>query len=161
MYAEDTRVPVEKTRIEIDALLSKHGAEKRGIAVDDGGGRAQITFVRGELQYRLTIPLPTLEEVKTTTPRPPSWGRMDAEGKARWVRTRWEQRCRSRWRQVLLLLKAKFEAVAMKVATIEHEFMADLVLPGGETLEVALGREIHAALGQGKMPTLMLPEATR
>jgi hypothetical protein len=70
-----------------------------------------------------------------------------------------EQACRTRWRSMLLLLKAKFEAIAMKVSDVEREFMADLVLPNGETVVVSLGKQIQAALAGGKMPQLLLPEA--
>lgn len=156
-YAGDTHVPVEKSKMEIDALLAKHGAASRGIIVDDERGTAAIGFVRGGLKYRLTLPLPTPESVAKET-KPSQWSRWNQEQKEGWRRRKWEQACRSRWRAILLLLKAKFEAVKMGVTDVEKEFIGDLVLPTGETVLVALGKNIHEALASGRMPTLMLPE---
>lgn len=155
-YATNTTVSVEKSKMEIDALLAKHGASSRGIVVDDEKGTALIGFVRGGLQYRLAVPLPLPETAKKLA-RPRAWPRWDEHQRAAWLRKEWEQMCRTRWRAMLLLLKAKFEAINMQVSTIEKEFMADLVLPNGETVAVALGKTISEALGSGKMPTLMLP----
>ena len=157
-FASKTKVPVERTKMEIDALLAKHGATSRGIAVNDTDGTASIGFVRGGLKYRLAVPLPKAEAVRKGD-KPPGWPKWTDERKADWTRAEWEQRCRTRWRSMLLLLKAKFEAVAMHVSSVEKEFMADLVLPDGQTVEASLGAAIHEALGSGKMPTLLLPEA--
>ena len=157
-YASTTQVSVERTKMEIDALLAKHGATSRGIAVNDTEGTASIGFVRGGLKYRLSVPLPKVEVLKKAE-KPRGWPSWGEERREEWVRKEWEQRCRTRWRSMLLLLKAKFEAVGMGVSNVEKEFMADSVLPDGQTVEQTLGAEIAKALSSGKMPTLMLPEA--
>ena len=36
----------------------------------------------------------------------------------------WEQGCRSRWRAILLILLAKFEAIEAGISTFEREFLA-------------------------------------
>jgi hypothetical protein len=158
-YAARTPVSVEKTKMEIDGLLAKHGCASRGIMVDDDKGVASIGFIRGGLKYRLSVPLPTPASVKKGADLPRQWFRWDDARKSDWHKAQWEQRCRTRWRSMLLLLKAKFEAVRMGVSDVEKEFMADLVLPSGDTVLVALGKNIHEALASGHMPTLMLPES--
>jgi hypothetical protein len=48
----------------------------------------------------------------------------------------WEQACRSRWRAVNLLVKAKLEAVALGVSTVEEEFLAATVIDGRTVWDV-------------------------
>ena len=43
----------------------------------------------------------------------------------------WEQVCRQRWRALLLIIRAKLEAVASGITTLENEFLANIVLPDG------------------------------
>ena len=41
----------------------------------------------------------------------------------------YDQACRQRWRALLLVIKAKLEAVTAGISTIETEFLANIVLP--------------------------------
>jgi hypothetical protein len=154
-YAADTTVSVEKSKMQIDSLLASQGAQSRGIVVDDAAGTAMIGFVLKGLKYRLTVPLPKMQ---TPTDPPRGWWNWDASRRLDWTRKNWEQQCRSQWRGMLLLLKAKFLAIEMGTASAEHEFMADLVLESGQTIEQELGARIAAALANGRAPTLMLPQ---
>jgi hypothetical protein len=103
-YAARTDTSVEKSKLEVDLLLAKNGAGARGIAVDENKGVAMISFVIGGLQYRLVIPMPVKSEKNGARPR--GWAVWDADRKERWLARDFEQRCRSRWRAVVLLLKA-------------------------------------------------------
>lgn len=85
---------------------------------------------------------------------PPSWWRWNKEQKEVWARRAWDQAMRERWRAVVLLVKAKLELVRIGISTVEKEFMADLILPNGETVNVALAKQLHAALSGGSMPML-------
>lgn len=161
-FAADTKVPVERTKMELDQLLAKHGAGNRGVITDDDRGKAAVIFVLEGLKYRLEIPLPAPNDFRPKDgEKPPhgwkSWRDTDRND---WVARTWEQSCRARWRAVLLLVKAKLETIRMGASTPEREFLADLVLPSGETVHNAMADNIHRALAAGKMPTLMLPEAT-
>jgi len=108
----------------------------------------------------MEIPLPQRIQFLNPKPPPPGWGYWDTARQHAWAEAKCEQASRERWRQIVLLLKAKLELVRLGVSTVEKEFMADMVLPNGETVNVALGREIAAALALGAMPTLSLPEAS-
>lgn len=159
-FAENTKVPVEKSKMELDTLLMKHGAANRGVQTDDINGKAAIAFVLAGLKYRLEIPLPRIELLPAPGDEPRGWRGWSEEDRAAWVRKEWEQSCRSRWRAVLLLVKAKLELVRLKVSTVEKEFFADLVVPGGQTMHAAMSESIQRALVDGTMPVLMLPEST-
>lgn len=113
-YAATTKVPVAKTRMEIDLLLEKIGATTRATAVDDLKNRAQVVFVLKGAHYRIDVPLP-----KCSSP-----GNL----------AKHEQAVRSRWRGVLLLLKAKIEAVRLGLSSYDREFLPDLVLGNGRTV---------------------------
>lgn len=164
-YAEGTSVPVERSRAELDALLGKHGAGARGILIDDDRGLAIIAFQIRGLQYRMEIPLPRRDEYDPA--KAPKEGRQ-----ANWKRStnpsvlidridkQWQQALRERWRAIVLLLKAKLELVKLGVSTVEKEFLADMVLPNGQTVNTSLGEVISRALAAGTMPTLALPEVT-
>jgi hypothetical protein len=134
-FAERTYVTVEESRAELDALLQKHGASSRMIGVDDEQNRAVVAFALGGAKFRLNIPLPEdPHKQRTASGKPNSWKN--------------EQASRTRWRLVLLLVKAKLEAIRLGLSTAPREFMADLVTDDGRTLE--------EVLAGGGMPQLLL-----
>jgi len=136
-YAEGTEVPVERSKAELDRILSKHGAGQRGILDDDVAGRAIVMFALEGRQYRIDVPLPSKKEFRAERQH--------------------EQRVRERWRALILMVKAKLELCALGVSTVEREFLADLVLPDGQRVHAALMTGIRKAYETGTMPPL-LPE---
>jgi hypothetical protein len=153
-YAAGTTVSVEKSKSELDALLGKHGASSRGIVVDDDRGMALVGFQLKGLKYRMEVPMPKPGEFRNPEKEPPRWYSMSDEQRDHWARRAWDQAMRERWRAVVLLVKAKLELVRIGISTVEKEFMADLILPNGETVNVALAKQLHAALSGGSMPML-------
>lgn len=147
-FAVGTKVSVEKTRAELDTLLSKYGATARGIVVKDLAGVAQVAFVLRGLPYRLDVPLPKMGNGEPeSAPRGwRVWGDLERE---LWHVKKHEQACRERWRVLLLLVRAKLEAVRLGMSTVEKEFMPDLVLDNGETVYHELGASIQRALAAG------------
>ena len=67
----------------------------------------------------------------------------------------WEQACRSKWRSLYLVIKAKLEAVDSGISTIEREFFYDIVLPNGKTVGEFMGPQIEEAYTTGEMPALL------
>lgn len=125
-YAEDTKVPVERSRAELEQLILRHGASQITLGVDTDQGLALVQFRIGE----------------------------------RYVRMRFEvskkpQEARRKWRQMLLITKAKLELVADGGSTIEREFLADVMLPNGTTVGEALAPQLVGAYKNGKMPPLL------
>ena len=70
-------------------------------------------------------------------------------------------------RPLVLVIRAKLEAVEAGITTIEQEFLADMVMPGDVTVGEALLPRLDDALNTGRMPDLLpgggaipLPPAT-
>ncbi len=155
-YAAKTEVSVEKTRMELDTLLQKHGAQQRMMGTDDELGLAFAAFTIERRQVRLRIPLPKLEEVQNDKAKHPRGFYLRGhDQKMIWYRKELEQRQRSRWRALLLLVKAKLEAVQLGVSTVEREFLADISLPDGRSVHQALAQDIESAYLTGAMPPLL------
>ena len=69
----------------------------------------------------------------------------------------WEKGCRQVWRALALVVKAKLEAVEAGIVTFEEEFLAQLVLPGGQTVAEQALPAIRKAFETGRMPAALLP----
>jgi hypothetical protein len=62
---------------------------------------------------------------------------------------------RAKWRSLLLLVKAKLEAVDAKITTFEEAFLGDIVMPDGRTVYEATKGPIKVAYDK-KEPTNLL-----
>ena len=159
-FAANTKVSVERTKAEIDSLLGKHGAGQRALMHDEENNRACVVFTLNKLRYRINVPIPpVLECAPKKGAEPRMWWRWSADQRHQWVRAEHEQIVRTRWRGLLLLIKAKLEIVRMEVSTLEREFLADLVLPNGETAAELLGTYMKNLLADGYAGPPQLPEA--
>jgi hypothetical protein len=145
VFAIGTKVSVEKSRAELDTLLGKYGATARAIVVDDQQARAQVAFMLGGLKYRLDIPLP-VRAMGEPPVLPRGWKVWSEFEREQWCLKQYDQTLRERWRVVVLLIRAKLEAVGLGLSTVEKEFIADLVLEDGRTVYTALGDNIRYAL---------------
>lgn len=164
-YAEGTSVSVERSKAEIDALLAKHGAAQRLMGADDERGEAYVLFTIAGRQVRLHIPLPKLGDFAIPE-RPRDWAKRTAGLQRQWEETQrerrakaYEQACRERWRAMLLLIKAKLEAIALGISTAEREFLADIALPDGRTVHSFLEEGLRQAYAGGTTPPLLGPGA--
>jgi hypothetical protein len=164
-FAKETTVSVDKTRNELDALLVKYGASQRVTAVDDAAGVAIVGFTMAGLQVRLRVPLPKRDPWPPTSQRfyedrrklPRGWWKWSDGRRGTWLKTHHEQACRSRWRGVLLIVKAKLELIEMGLSTVEREFLADIALPNGRTVGEWLSPQIADAYENGQMPPMLGP----
>lgn len=149
-YAENTSVPVERSKAEIERILGKYGASGFGYMTQ--GTRAVIMFEAHSRRVRFTLPLPDPEadEFRKT----PS-GR---QRKGSSVNQAYEQELRRRWRALALAIKAKLEAVETGIAEFEEEFLAHIVMPNGQTVAETAIPAIARAYDKGRMQPL-LPEA--
>lgn len=147
-YAEGTSVSVEKSRAEIESTLSKYGASQFAYATDSVRGLASIQFAAKERHIRFVLKLPSLEE-KQFKFTPSLRNRRNSEDQYR----AWEQACRQRWRALALCVKAKLEAVQCGISTFEDEFMAQIVLPSGQTVSQLMRPQISKAYLTGEVPS--------
>ena len=66
------------------------------------------------------------------------------------------QRARTHWRALLLVIKAKLEAVATGIVTLEDEFLAQTVMGDGTTVSENIQPQIAENYRVGGPPRLML-----
>lgn len=148
-YASGTEVPAERTRAEIERTLERFGADQFMSGWDSTTLIAVVSFRIAGRMVRLTLPLPSPDDpLIAQTPA----------GKYRTapqVEAELAKETRRRWRSLLLVIKAKLTAVSDGISTIEREFMADLVLPSGATVNEWLTPQIAAAYDGGRMPALL------
>lgn len=126
-YAEKTSVSVVKTKADIEELIQKAGAEQfvSGYKED----MAVIGFSLADRQIRFILPLPDKQD--KTFWYTPERRTKRTEKQAYEAR---EQTCRSKWRALYLIIKAKLEAVSSGISTVERELFYDIVLPDGKTV---------------------------
>ncbi|MDX1538861.1 hypothetical protein [Arsukibacterium sp.] len=146
-YAEKTAVGTSQSVMEIERTLTKYGADQFMYGTKPGS--VAVGFVMGGRQVRIVVPLPDKADKQFWTTE---------TGKKRTAavaQKEWDQACRQRYRALALVVKAKLEAVEAGITTFEEEFMAHLVLPGGETVGQRLLPEINEAQRTGKLPPLL------
>lgn len=147
-YAEKTSVSVSKTKAEIEELVQKYGADQFVSGYKDD--IAVIGFSMSGRQIRFLLPLPDKQEREYWYT--PGRGQRRTEDAAH---AAWEQACRSRWRALYLIVKAKLEAVEAGISTVEREFFYDIVLPDGRTAGEWMAPQIEAAYQTGEMPAML------
>jgi hypothetical protein len=125
-YAAKTKVPSEKTRMDIERLVKKYGA--KGFASGWHDGRAQVQFFAHNRHVRFTVSTANATAVQE----------------------------RERWRALLLLVKAKLVAVDAKIATFEEAFVGDIVLPEtGKTVWESVREPLRLAYETNKSLPLL------
>lgn len=145
-YAANTEVPVEKTRAEIERLLSRHKCTRFLAGVDHESHRATVQFQAYARIVKFEIALPDPADPKFRAIKG-SYLERNASGVAKVV----AQEERTRWRALLLVIKAKLEAVESKIATFEDEFLAHTVLPNQQTVAQYIGPLVAEAYASGRM----------
>jgi hypothetical protein len=152
-YAEKTEVPESKSKVEIEQLLIRYGATE--FASYWRENHAAIGFCLRERLVRIMLPFPPADDRAF---------RYTAAGYLRGPRQQkeaYEQERRRRWRALILVLKAKLEAVESGILSLEEAFFADLVLPTGQTLSEWFAPQLQRLYETGALPPLLpgLPPA--
>jgi hypothetical protein len=147
-YATTTQVPVERSRAEIEQLLGRHKCTKFASGVDHEAHRATIQFTANNRIIKFEIALPDPSDPKYKRVRG-SYLQRTTQGVAKVV----EQETRSKWRALLLVIKAKLESIDSGIATFEDEFLAHVLLPNQETVAQYIGPMVARAYETGRMPT--------
>jgi hypothetical protein len=124
-YAEKTPVSVVDTIAEIRRVIVKHGGGQFVFGVAED--HVLIGFTKDDRQIRMSVPQDPKQE----------------------------QRNKSLCRALLLVTKAKLEAVAAGVSIFENEFLANIVLPDGKLVGQQTRQAIAAAYEGLDMPPLL------
>lgn len=152
-FAESTSVSPEKSQADISETLRKYGAS--GFMYGWEGRQAMIAFAAHGRRIRFLLPLPDPDgDEFALTPT----GRLRTDSAAREA---YEQALRTRWRALLLAIKAKLEAVETGITTFEEEFLAHILLPDDSSVADHLLPRIEEAYRTGGMPPTLLPPTRR
>ena len=144
-YAAKTTVSSDRSRSEIESTLRRYGADQFLYGWEDGN--AVVAFrVRG-LHIRMNLPLPRMDEFRLTE----TGGERTQDSQLKAC----EQAERQAWRALLLVIKAKLEAVGAGITTLEEEFLANMVLPDNSTIAQVLMPRLQEAVTTGKLPPML------
>jgi hypothetical protein len=146
-YAASTSVSVAKSRAEIERLLNRHKCSKFMAGVDHEAHRATVQFQAHNRIVKFEIALPNPADPKYRRIKN-SYLQRTASGIAKVV----EQEERTRWRALLLVIKAKLEAVESNIATFEDEFLSHVLLPNQQTVAEYIGPTVAQIYETGRMP---------
>ena len=133
-YAAYTKVPVEKTKTEIEVTLTRYGADRFAYFAE--ASKAVVVFEAHGRRLRFDLPL--------------------KEG----AKEKDQQTRRAQWRALLLCIKAKLESVASNIESFEEAFLAHVVMPDGKTVyEHVAPRIEQIARGSEMVPLLPGPRS--
>lgn len=150
-FAENTRVPVEKSRAEIEGLLKRYGADQFASGWSDTCAR--IMFRAKQRHVRFVLPFPSKDDRAITHKKDRS-GYLLKRTESQ-IQDAYDQEMRRRWRALALVVKAKLEAVETGITTFEEEFMAHIVMPDGKTVAEHALPMIATAYQSGQMQNLL------
>lgn len=151
-YAKGTDVPTDRSIAEIRKTLRRYGASSFAFGEDEHG--AVIGFAAHGRQVRFVLPMPDpANQDYTLTPT----GKRRTETAAEAL---YEAAVRQVYRVFALVIKAKLEAVESGLVEFRAEFLAHLVLPGGQTVGDMVGGKVDEAYATGEVPAL-LPDYRR
>lgn len=154
-YASKTDVPTSRSLDEIKRTLIRFGADAETFAYAEQGRRVGIQFAVGRKQVRMMMVLPDRASFER-----------DSRGKLRVataVNRDHDQACRQRWRTLAAGIKAKLAMIDDGISTFEREFLADIILPSGETVGERIAPSLDEAVESGVIPELVpgLPQTAR
>lgn len=148
-YAENTSVPSDRSRAEIEKILTRYGADQFMYGWEER--RAIVVFKANGRMIKFILPMPDRDSDEFKCTPSGKWAR-DERGQAE----AYEKAVRQRWRALCLAIKAKLECVDAGIASFEEEFMAYICLPDGKRMSEWAGPQIALAYETKKMPPLML-----
>ncbi|MEO6115985.1 MAG: hypothetical protein ABIP33_06335 [Pseudolysinimonas sp.] len=146
-YAAGTEVPAERTQAELVTLLRKRGADSIAAGMTQDAG--VIQFEAEGRQVRFTVPMPDPASRPITHSKT---GIVRTDNQVRTARAAEERR---RWRALLLVVRAKFEAIDSEIVTFEAEFLAQTVLPDNQTVLDHVREPIARAYIEGHVRPLL------
>lgn len=142
-FASGSEVPVQRSRAHLEQLLRAHGAE--GFAYGWTVGHDRVEFVWQGQRVRFTLPRPARDKFVLT---PTGLQRSEKQ-----IQTAMDGEDRRRWRALLLVVRAKVEAVESGISIFEEEFLAFIVMPNEQTV----GEILVPQLADGSISRKLLP----
>jgi hypothetical protein len=147
-FAKETEVEPETTRAEIEKILKKVGCTKFAFMVDEHA--AQIAFQHGKFTYRFAVRVPTESDVLNYPSGGPRSYRHIPSARAQLERTR--------WRTLLLGIRARMAEVECGILTFAEAFFPATVLRTGQTVFEAMAPELERLEPGPLLKLLAAPE---
>jgi len=148
-YASGSEVPVSRSRQHLEQLLMAHGAE--GFAYGWTAEADRVEFVWQGQRVRFTLPRPKRDKFVLT---PSGLQRTEKQ-----IQAAIEGEDRRRWRALLLVVRAKVEAVESGISIFEEEFLAFIVLPNERTVgEILVPQLQDGTIGRRLLPPSQQPQ---
>ena len=126
MYAAKTKVPIEKTKMELERLIKRYGA--KGFVAGWQDQRSVVEFLAYDRRIRISVTILNSDS---------------------------DQAGRQKWRALLLVIKAKLESVKAGIVTFEQAFATDIVMPSGKTVWEEIRGPIKLAYANGNNVQLL------
>jgi hypothetical protein len=128
-------------------MLKRAGSSTVGIVdetLEDGSNVAGVEFVRMRIRYRIYALLPDPKSSEFTQTPTGRWARSEKA-----AREEYEQAVRSRWRSLLLVVKAKLVGIEDQIETFEQSFFAHMITDSGKTLFQMVQPQLEEAYKTG------------
>lgn len=151
-YASDTKVSAEKSRMEIEKVLARYGATQFFYASEVG--KAIVGFTAHDRIVKMVLPLPDLSEFEYPPLRRGQYYKTKRTKEQQL--SAFNQAVRTKWRCLLLAIKAKLEIVESGIATFEQEFLSHIMIYDGRTVGEAIRPQLEQSYSSGKNIPLML-----
>ncbi|WP_395175099.1 hypothetical protein [Roseibium alexandrii] len=146
-YAEKTNVSVEKTKAEIERIVTRAGADSFMSFSERGG--AKIAFELNGRRILFVLPLPDQSEKRF-------WQHSRGKRSESAAYAQWEQACRSKWRALYLTIKAKLESTEAGIESFDEAFLAHIMTPDGARFSERAVPAIEQAYQDHGAPVLRL-----
>jgi len=111
-YAKDTKVPVARTKVQVQELLVNYGIDEFFFGSSPRGDG--IGFKYEGRVYKHNVPMPNPDDYRYDN--------------------QYKQAIRQRWRIFYMSLKMKLEEIQSGGMTFEDQFLAMMALPDGSTV---------------------------
>lgn len=147
-YAQNTTVSVSKSKAELEAIVSRYGADQFVSGWQEDKALIEFRIQNRRIRFILNFPSKDSNEFWVT---PGGRRRRDPADALK----AWEQSCRQGWRALVLVVKAKLEAVESGITTFEAEFLANIVLPNNQTVGQWIQPQIAQSYETRQLPALL------
>lgn len=151
-YASGTAVTEDRSRAEIEKLLTKIGAARFAVMTDVEARKATIGFQFKNLRIEMSISLPNVNDKKFKHTPSGRWTVSEDRAYQEYL-----AEVRRRWRSLALALKAKMVAVDDGITTFEHEFLPYMIAADGQSVAAKLMPDVERAMAGGGLHVTMLP----